>query len=451
MNRPTLIFLVAAAACDCHASSERTARGNYEVAKLLLLQDGGPDTGVDAGADAGPCSLEYEWTRVRVASTMRYSDGVELVDFDGDGTLDVIGGFEAGLSFSCDDPSDYPNPLGRALGAWINPSAATVDYDWRACPIEYAEGNAYEGILGADFDGDGDVDIVGFGGPAEPHLAMRTGTCSFTHSTLPSEAGSDRYLMGIATDWDGDGDLDIIGGAQTRNLVLWTQGPIGTWTASELAVAKWPMRLRAEDIDADGDMDLYVAQRKEQTVGSDFYDNVLHWLRQNDDGSVTRMTIAQTSYDDGSDGAGASCFGDVDGDGDVDIVQPYYGDTIVWYERTSLTGWLEHSMGDPPDASSNYDPKECGTGDFNGDGHLDAVVYARDTGPENIFLGLGDGGSSWEWLTIGTNDSCEKCDGPRVLDVDVDGDLDLLFSDELGGENGDGLGIFVLRNDGCLP
>ncbi|HUC82488.1 MAG TPA: FG-GAP-like repeat-containing protein [Flavisolibacter sp.] len=77
------------------------------------------------------------------------------------------------------------------------------------------------GINTADIDGDGDVDILGFGpnGIQRPHMIINNGDGSFTRYDLHSEAAYQSFSQ--VTDWNGDGRLDVLV-PENGGIVLYT-------------------------------------------------------------------------------------------------------------------------------------------------------------------------------------------------------------------------------------
>ena len=115
--------------------------------------------------------------------------GVALGDYDGDGRVDV---------YLC--RTDGANALYRNLGGMrfedVTASAGVAVAD------RYSTGATF-----ADFDGDGDLDllVLALGGPNA--WFVNDGQGHFTEQALPDRAGS---TTGALADVDGDGDLDLV-------------------------------------------------------------------------------------------------------------------------------------------------------------------------------------------------------------------------------------------------
>jgi len=115
--------------------------------------------------------------------------GVALGDFDGDGLVDI---------YLC--RTEGPNALYRNLGGMKFENVAA------AAGVE-ASDRFSTGATFADFDGDGDLDllVLALGGPNAWFVSDGKG--HFTEQRLPDHAGSTTAAL---ADVDGDGDLDLV-------------------------------------------------------------------------------------------------------------------------------------------------------------------------------------------------------------------------------------------------
>lgn len=154
--------------------------------------------------------------------------GAEWGDIDNDGDLDlVVMNFAHpwGLAFS-DLPKIYLNQLGTG-------SAEFIDV-WPESGMLYAE-TAFEPALG-DFDNDGDLDVFQTNTYAgrESHFwesrLVEDGQVRFAEISYPSGARVYRGQGVIWADFDNDGDLDLF----TRGLFR-NDGSVGNWLKVRLA------------------------------------------------------------------------------------------------------------------------------------------------------------------------------------------------------------------------
>lgn len=216
-------------------------------------------------------------------------------------------------------------------------------------------------------------------------------------------------------DLDGDGDLDIATtSGPTRTLGWWSNdlGDASAWTWNpyfDLGGSGYPLiRLRTGDIDGDGDPDLAVS-KSVVGGGNEFW-------------------IANEIQDAGTWGPGDELFHgmagryqdlalvDLDRDGDLDFLGvEEAAPQMVWSEN--LDGLGDASSLQFIEASSGY----ClATGDVNADGFPDVVV--NDVALDLLVTHAGTEPPTWTTTTL----PAPSYGAVHLVDVDADGDLDLL-------------------------
>ncbi|MCL7413099.1 MAG: FG-GAP-like repeat-containing protein, partial [ANME-2 cluster archaeon] len=193
---------------------------------------------------------------------------------------------------------------------------------------------------------------------------------------------------GIAiADFDNDGDFDVVAGDSNGNLFLYSWTNVGTFSKSSISPAftasSYTMDMATADFDEDGNMDLIVGGNNRN----------LYLYTGDGTGSFTRTIITTTAP--GTAGRGKDA-GDVNEDGHVDFiytenpggkVYAYYGNGAGTFaapvELLTTTG---------------TDPYSLALGDFNNDGHLDVISNGDTTGQYHIYRGDGTGNFSDEGL-----------------------------------------------------
>ncbi len=239
----------------------------------------------------------------------------ETADVDGDGDLDVIvGGYLSQLFLYRND----------GAGGF---QKQTLDTD--------VEGTLH--IAAQDIDGDGDLDLVtAVRNENQVLLYVNDGAGQFTRRVLDSDL---RLVAAAAVaDLDGDGDVDVIAasGAISAALRLYTNDGTGTFSVQTLR-ATHSESLRAADVDGDGLVD--VVSIGEQPDG--FSPRELAVYRNTGAGTLERQVI-----DVNSDFLSSLALGDIDGDGDLDLLVTNETENVITlYEQTLPTVRLTGDAG----------------------------------------------------------------------------------------------------------
>ncbi len=203
---------------------------------------------------------------------------------------------------------------------------ANLGAEWDAQPVAGSDmAMAGGGVTVADFTGDGRLDIYlpEYG----TDLLYVAGTDGLVHeqasARLPDTRGAEHAVGGTAVDIDGDEDLDLFVSYQLGGMRLYINDGTGTFAAGTaeagLAGFSWPNAGSAfGDMDGDGDLDLAVTVLRD-CLSDDLApaDRVL-WENQGD-ATFVDVTHRLGSVDIlGMQGRLASWI-DTDDDGDVDL------------------------------------------------------------------------------------------------------------------------------------
>ena len=371
------------------------------------------------------------------------------VDADGDLDLLIAGYFVVYFESVEDRLTLYRND---------GPLDATT---WALTPVPVEATDLYftnADLSWGDYDSDGDPDLV-VGAEGETALFRNDeGTLVRTGTQLPAYIEDSGFstldLHSVSwTDVDNDGDLDLLlpsVRSQTQlepAKLLRNDGPGrgDDWTFTDVE-APFPVASNGlsawADLEGDGDVDLLLGNV------SPYGDNFLH-VYENDAGSMQLETsdLAFIRY-------GMADWGDVDDDGDLDIVYggnmdrpDGFGETlvrilfgdgqggyvpfdVVHEFHSPAEPWLDFNAVTWADYDSDGDMDLLVSGEWLGDGEIfgRSLVYANDAG--TFALGseplpapvAGNAGGAFTWF-----------------DVDSDGDLDYFVAGAYYVPGGNGL------------
>ncbi|MBI5570842.1 MAG: VCBS repeat-containing protein [Desulfomonile tiedjei] len=231
-----------------------------------------------------------------------------------------------------------------------------------------------------DFNGDGNLDIVRvYDSTGEIFLNNGDGTFPGTASIiLPNMGGT--YAVVATGDFNGDGAADIFvgrSGAGETHYVFFNDGS-GNFTFTDAKAlpaggAGYATDVAVGDMDADGDLDIVVARG---TNTNYFYMN---------GGNVGGYTDWGTPYQittDANNSVGIA-LGDVDRDGDLDVVVANNGQNVRLYSYNGTTGFTGSNL-----SSGNLNALSVAVGDVDDNGLVDVAVGI--TGARNqIFYNTG--------------------------------------------------------------
>lgn len=374
-------------------------------------EDGGPDEDGGSrdtgGADAGGGGT---FTERLIDGTGVHGQGAEILDFEGDGDLDVV------VAFSLTD----------TIRIYLNDGSANFT---AAQPMPDDSIVAMHAAA-ADFDGDGDRDLavlglfdraVGFASQGEVTWFENPGDPQGSWTRHDITGLTFWYPLFVrAGDLTGDGRPDLvvasidIGG--NGNGVFWFRNTGGGFTQPIPIEADLPYASTAliHDVDGDGVLDV---------LASAYNGDELVWYENDrtgpdDDPTFTRHTIATPPAPYGMELA------DMDGDPALEVIATGdngNGGQIAWYDPPAdPTGqWTEHLVSEEYGAGES---SRVHAADLDGDGLTDVALSSLAGSEVRVFFADGtgdftpslvmDGHSGANWVTLG--------------DLDRDGRVDLV-------------------------
>jgi hypothetical protein len=358
---------------------------NHDTPRIdVLINNGNPR------AAAAKLPLD-QWRRHVIDEVKPWrSVFIDAADLDGDGRRDIVtGGWW------------YRNP-GSPGGLWERVMFGSPFHNFAAF---------------GDTDNDGLLDILatqGKGSEANPRMvfARNRGGGVFTLTDrLPAAEGD--FLQGVVAIQAMPGPVSFAlswhKAGQGIQLLTPPRNPNEDWTWRRIHAESQDEDLTAGDIDRDGRQDLLLGT---------------WWLRNEGDGKFTKFVLNPTPGD-----PDRNRLGDINNDGRLDAIVGFEAinkpGKLAWYEQPEdPTGtWTEHVIGEV------VGPMSLDAADMDGDGDLDVIVgehnYAEPAKAALWIFENADGaGKTWKRHAVFTGD--EHHDGARVVDIDGDGDLDII-------------------------
>jgi len=383
------------------------------------------------------------WTRHTIDNSSRGADGVRLSDVNGDGLADVTTGWEEG----------------GITRVYLHPGHEKAGEPWPAVTV--GQTKSVEDAVFADLDADGRYDVVSSceGKTRTIFIHWAPGRdrdyldpAGWKTEPLSASEGRMMWMFVVPTQMDGRGGIDLVAGSKgDGGQIGWFQSPddprrLDQWKWHAVGEAGWIMSLRTVDMDGDGNLDVLTTDRKGGIRGCRWLENpgslasepaVGPWRNHfvgGRDHEVMFMTPA-----------------DLDGDGGDELLMATKDDGVVWFRRPAgtLGPWKKHSVALPENVGTG---KGVAVGDVDLDGRPDVVFSCENA----------DGSKSGVmWLSYPQKPEDDvwtpheisgpegiKFDRLEMLDVDGDGDLDVMTCEEREpiGDGRQGLGVFWYEN-----
>lgn len=282
------------------------------------------------------------------------SHGAAWGDLDNDGDFDLVNGATG---------SGAPNGVYRNDGRGVFTDVSP--------PSMLSRREGTRGVALFDMDRDGDLDIfavsgwLGSGDPSHERNELYRNDGGLTFAPITSGAAYTAPAgQGVTdADFDGDGDVDLVAGNREGDLVVLRNGGRGDFTLVDPdaigIVHRAYSGVTMADIDSDGDLDMLLVDvdGSDETVGH-LYRNL---------GAGVYSHLSDFLEVDGFMGG----FADLDNDSDLDLV--FAGDDLVYLND----GSGRFFPGPPVPVEGISDPRAISFADMDGDGDMDFAVGAK--------------------------------------------------------------------------
>jgi len=356
------------------------------------------------------------WKMHIIDNTSRGADGVRLKDINKDGLPDIATGWEEG----------------GVIRTYLNPGPKKVKKSWPH--MEVGKVKSPEDAVFADLDGDGAVDVVssceGRTRTLYFHWAPSSGSnvdsAKWQTQALPVTADKQSWMFALPLQVDGGG-MDLVLGSKGGGATIgWLQSPknprdIKAWKYHPWYQAGWIMSLISHDMDNDGDLDVLASDRRSRTPGILWLENPgtkamksnpsLQW-NVHHIGAVGKEVMFITLSKD-------------------NVIHAAVRPNRIHLLRSNADPkkpWSEQVITYP---SNNYGTaKAARAADLDGDGQSEiAVSCEAANGAKSGVFYLKQIKGKWVDHDIGGPKGI-KYDRIELIDLDSDGDLDLLTCEE---------------------
>ena len=375
---------------DCSDGNVNSGQDGIDTDSDGLCNSGDPDDDGDGVPDAGSGNFG---SKIVITSQAMGAGQVVTSDVDGDGDLDAV------VASDEDDTVAWFENVDGAGASWTRHNIDTaVDGAWS--------------VAVADFDGDSDPDVAAAASYGDEILwYANQGGGSFGAGQVLDDFAWGAWCVATG-DLDQDGDQDILSVARSYETADWFENVDGAgnfgWGQYIDFFLNSPKWIFAADLDGDNDLDVVVG---------DYGSGQVLWYENSGSGSFGSEQVI-TAQAPGVSGAAAA---DLDGDGDLDVLSASEtDDTVAWYENEDGNG----SFGARQVISNTaLGANGVVAGDLDGDGDND-VVSASDNDDEIVWYENDGNGSFGAGVTLDA--SADEAKNVHLADIDADGDLDVL-------------------------
>lgn len=283
------------------------------------------------------------------------ANSVTTGDFDNDGDIDIVG-----AAFQSDVFTLFRNDgTGVFIGETIENAPAIA--------------NGARFVRAFDVNEDGFLDVLATSSSADVYVWFQNdGTGLFNTVTIDAGALANEAYGIDAADFDDDGDIDVVGGANNGDAVaVYANDGTGTFSLLvDLSGGPQTDGVRAvevADLDEDGDPDILVAANSGDTYS---------WFENDGSGNFTNNLIGNSANANGASQIKAA---DLDGDGDLDVVgASNLADVFLWFENDGNENFTEQII---DAATFSNGPRGLVLSDLDQDGDIDAITasISQDT------------------------------------------------------------------------
>jgi hypothetical protein len=277
-------------------------------------------------------------------------------------------------------------------------------------------GIAINNMIAVDLDGNGYEDLI----TGENTGMMRRYSFNGTSFSGPSNFKTANSLVEVLfQDVDSDGDRDVVrftNDVSGNGSIAWHENDVGSFHLEHIIMERvsYPNRIGSADINGDGLEDVICFNND---VGASQHKAKLFWCQNMGGNNIIGHNII---LEGANFSKGYFSHGDIDNDGDIDIVASTHN-SLILAENDGLGNFITSALQEP----ANFQGLAVQLDDLDNDGDIDIVVTSSSGG---IFLSENLGSLSFATpVVIAYSSAIQEFD---LVDLDIDGDLDVLYAPE---------------------
>jgi len=345
-----------------------------------------------------------------------------VTDANGDGLPDFATGWEEG----------------GQVRVCLHPGVAKVRQPWPAVTVGRVK--SPEDAVLVDLDGDGAADVVSSceGGSRTMFIHWAPGKkeqylqpAAWKTEAIPVTAGRQAWMFALPLQLDRQHGIDLVAGSKGSGASIgWLRAPpdardVAAWRWHPLYEAGWIMSLAAADLDGDGDQDVVASDRKGKSRG-------VLWLENPGSEQVEKQWKVHRVGDHSREIMFLDV-ADLDQDQRQDIVAMTIGHGVAFFRREpgEQVRFTLHEIDPPVGTGRGKGARVC---DVDLDGQNDLVISCETSNPPKAGLvwmsyEKSPTDRTWETRPLSGPEGV-KFDLVQLLDLDQDGDLDVVTCEE---------------------
>lgn len=313
-------------------------------------------------------------------------------------------------------------PFALAVGS---ADAQSFLYDYSAV----VSGSSPMAAIAGDFNGDGRTDLASLDYANTVSIMLGRANATFA-PPVNYPIGNSPYTF-IAADLRKDNKIDLItvnmpnGIDEPGTISVLLGNGNGTFAPHvDYDVGDYPTGVVSGDFNGDGKIDLAVSNN---------FDNTISIFYGNGDGTFQPQAVV-----DVGSGPMSIAAGDFNGDGKLDLIASCVGSSVVSVLLNDGKG--KFTLVNSPSDLSGPDLSLVITGDFNGDGKVDAIISSKTR--EQLYFLAGEGNGSFKSPAALSKQALGEIYSLTSVDLNNDGKIDLV-----SGTDGP-FGLFVMLGEG---